>query len=113
MVIKMPKHEIGIMQISPKKGKRYDHYEPKKYKCISIDDDDILPLLEKFNEVKCYWHTLDRPELGLAYYGITLIPPESIGAIIEIIWNNHNLSELMSLLSAAERYNKYIIHFGI
>ncbi len=109
----MPKHEFGIMPEEPKKGKRYDHYEPEKYNCISVDDDDILPLLIKFKEVKCYWHTLDRPEFGLAYYGITLIPPESINSIIEMIWNNHYLSELLGLLSNAEKQHKYIIHFGI
>lgn len=109
----MPKHEFGIMQTDPKKGKRYDIYEPQKYDLISVDDDDILPLLERSNNVKCYWHTLDRPEFGLAYYGITLIPPESIGAMKEIICNDRNFSELLSLLSAAERDSKYIIHFGI
>ncbi len=109
----MPKHEFGIMQVNPKKGKRFDDYQHQKYNCISVDDDDLLPLLKKMNEVKCYWHTLDRPEFGLAYYGVTLIPPESIGAIIEIVWNNHNLSELLSLLSIAQRDNKYVIHFGI
>lgn len=109
----MPKHDFGIMQIQPQKGKRYDHYEPQKYNCISVDDDDILPLLKKFNEVKCYWHTLDRSETGLAYYGITLIPPESLRSMMEIIWSNHNLSELLSLFSNAERENKFVIHFGI
>lgn len=109
----MPVHKFGIMQTKPKNGKKYDDYEPQKYKCISVDDDYILPLLEKFRGVKCYWHTLDRAEFGLAYYGVTLIPPESLDLIIEIIWNNNNLSELFTLLSKAEHENKYVIHFGI
>lgn len=109
----MPKHDFGIMQITPKSGKRYDNYEPQKYNCISVDDYYILPLLEKFHEVKCYWHTLDRAEMGLAYYGITLIPPESLDAMIEIILSNHNLSELLSLFLNAKKENRFVIHFGI
>ena len=49
----MAKHEFGIMQIAPQKGKRYDEYEPQKYECISINDDyiekmmvDLLPFYE-------------------------------------------------------------------
>ena len=34
----LAKHEFGIMQIAPEKGKRYDEYEPQKYDCISVDD---------------------------------------------------------------------------
>lgn len=92
----MPRHEFGIMQTNPKKKKRYDYYEPDKYDCISVDDDDLLSLLKSLNEVKCYWHTLERTESGLAYYGITLIPPA-----------------LLALLTEAQKYNKYVIHFGI
>lgn len=109
----MPSHNFGIMQTQPQKCERFDRYEPQRYNCISVDDDDLLPLLEKFEEVKCYWHTLDRAETGLAYCGITLIPPESLGSLIENIWSNQNLSELLSLFSLAEKENKFIIHFGI
>lgn len=109
----MPKHSFGIMQTAPKTGKRYDNYTPEKYNCISVDDVYILPLLEKLRGVQCFWHTLDRPEFGLAYYGITLIPPESLNAIIEMIWHNPNLSDLMALFVEAENTKKYVIHFGI
>ena len=109
----MPKHDFGIMQNAPKVHERYDSYIPEKYDCISVDDDYIMPLLEKLRGVKCYWHTLDKPEFGLAYCGVTLIPPESLGIIIEIIWRNHNLSDLMCLLKKAENENKYVIHYGI
>ena len=113
MVIEMPKHEFGIMNICPKKGEIYDQYEPERFNCISVDDDYILPLLKKMNEVKFYWHTLERPELGLAYYGITIIPPESLDSIIEMILDNKNLTELLILLSKAQDENKFVIHFGI
>lgn len=41
----MAKHEFGIMLDAPKKGKHYDEYEPWKYTCISVDDDDLANLL--------------------------------------------------------------------
>ena len=106
----MAKHDFGIMQTAPKKGIRFDSYAPEEYNCISVDDDDILPLLEKLRVVKCFWHTLDRPEFGLAYYGITLIPPESFSAIIEMIWHNPNLSDLMALFVEAEKATKDLAH---
>ena len=109
----MVKHNFGIMQTAPKKGKRFNEYAPEEYNCISVDDDDILPLLEELRVAKCFWYTLDRPEFGLAYYGVTLIPPESLGSIIETIWHNSNLSDLMALFVEAENTKKYVIHFGV
>lgn len=109
----MPKHDFGIMQIPPQRGAHYNRYEPEKYHCISVDDDYLEPLLGKLKVMKCYWHTVNRPEFGLAYTGITLIPPESLDIFIEIIWNNPKLSELMALLKEAEENGKYVIHFGI
>ena len=109
----MPRHDFGIMQIDPNQGDRYDHYAPEEYGCISVDDDYILPLLKKFKGVRCFWYTLDRAEFGLAYDGITLIPPESLGLMIEIIWHDPHLSDLASLFVEAESTKKYVIHFGI
>jgi hypothetical protein len=109
----MPKHEFGIMQKDPIKGRRYVVYEPKRYNCISVDDKLIISLSEKLKEIKCYWHTLDRLESGLAYTGITLIPPRACTSIIYMLQDNPELSELKSLLHEAERTNKYVIHFGI
>ena len=106
-------HDFGIMRTEPIKGKRYNNYNTQKYNCISVHYDDILPLLEKLKCIKCYWQTLDRPEFGLDYYGITLIPPESLNGFIEIIWNNHNLSDLIALLIEAENGKNFVIHFGI
>lgn len=109
----MAKHHFGIMHSAPKKGIRFDNYTPEEYNCISVDDDDILPLLENLRAVKCFWHTLDRPEFGLAYYGITIIPPGSFSTIIEMIRHNPNLSDLMDLFMEAENAKKYVIHFGV
>lgn len=101
------------MPQAPLLGKRFDEYEPEKYHCVAVSDDDILPCLDAFRCGKTYWHSLDRPELGLAYNGITLIPPETLDAYLEIIWKNPKLSELAALFSIAAHEKCYVIHFGI
>lgn len=109
----MPAHEFGIMDKPPKAHIRYDSYEPQKFNCISVNDDYIMPLLKKLTLLKTYWHTLDRTKFGLAYYGITLIPPESLDTFIDLIYNNPELSDLTSLLIKARDSDSYVIHFGI
>ena len=111
----MAKHEFGIMQIPPEKGERFDFYEPEKYNCIYIDDDYIEPLLAELQTVACYWHTLLKPEKGLAYYGITLIAPQSIDSLINILVsrNKQVYFPVINLFRQALEEGKYIIHFGI
>lgn len=109
----MAKHDFGIMKIAPKLNERYDAYEPEKYDCLSVDDDYIEPLLEKLSIVDCYWHTLEQSGKGLAYCGITLIPPSSIGEFLGLIEGNIGTEELKSLLVKAKEDNHFVIHFGI
>jgi len=111
----MANHEFGIMKTDPKESQRFDKYEPQKYDHIKINDDLIEPLLLEFKSIPCYWHTLKRLEMNLAYCGITLIPPESIDAFISV-FNRHceeRYKEIIVLFKQAKRNNKYIIHFGI
>ena len=110
----MPKHDFGIMQKNPPVRKRFDSYEPDKYNCISVDHDCIEPILEEFDEI-CYWHTLKRPEKGLAGSGVTLIPPSAMDGLIVILshQNRQEFSSLISLLEDAISGEKFIIHFGI
>ncbi len=110
----MAKHDFGIMLDTPS-NKRYDEYEPEGYQCISIDDNYIEPLIREFYDIPCYWHSLCRPEKNLAYYGITLIPPESANLFVSV-FSRHDeeyYKELIDLFKQATRENKYIIHFGI
>lgn len=37
----MAKHEFGIMERAPSPGERYDTYEPERYGCISVLDEDL------------------------------------------------------------------------
>ena len=111
----MAKHEFGIMQDAPKPRKRYDKYEPQKYNCISVDDDYIGRIGANLNNINFYWHTLDVPAKGIAYAGITLIPPTSIQAFIAAIKdaNAEELNELINLLEKALVENKWVIHYGL
>ncbi len=111
----MPKHEFGIMKNKPMNKDRFDEYEPNKYNCIEVDDDFIEPILIDLQSIDCYWHTLEVVGKGLAYCGITLIPPESMDILIKIlsIQNNLEYTDLISLANQAKQEDKYIIHFGI
>lgn len=42
-------------------------YELQKYKCISVDDEMINHLNEHLPIIRTYFHSLERPEFGLAY----------------------------------------------
>ena len=111
----MPKHEFGIMKNKPIDKEIFKEYDPNKYNCISIDDDFIEPILVELQNVDCYWHTLEYKGDGLAYCGITLIPPEPMDLLKSILLQQDNTEyiDLISLVNKAKEENKYIIHFGI
>lgn len=111
----MATHEFGMMPQTPG-NERYDSYEPQKYHVIPIHDDEIESILWELHAIPCYWHTRRRPEWGLAYTGITLIPPASALRFI-VVFRRHNdrgqYDALMTLFQRAAEENRYIIHFGI
>ena len=109
----MAMHEFGIMKELPKAGCRYDEYVPGKYDCISIDDDIVEVFAKGLLDVDMHWHTIDVTGKGLAYFGITLIPPASLGLVIYVIDGFDQLWELRELLKQAQQKNLYVIHFGI
>ncbi len=106
-------HEFGIMQTTPQKGQRCDEYEPDKYNCLSVNDDHIENILEGLSDIDLYWHTLDVSGKGLAYCGVTLIPPSSMQKFIAVIENISELQQLKEILTQACNENKWIIHFGL
>ena len=103
------------MEIAPLQNTRYDIYEPEKYGCIKVHDDHIESLLHQLKTVDTYWHTLERPEKGLAYYGTTIISPGSLAAFLSVFekQNNTVYEPLILLIKQAICNQKYIIHFGI
>ena len=109
----MAKHDFGIMQTAPKAGERYDDYEPEKYNCISVDDDFIEQIAEKTTHIPCFWHTVDNLQKGLAYCGVTLIPPESLPGFINALYSDDNFAELAWLMNCAHKENRFVIHYGL
>lgn len=111
----MPKHEFGLMEKTPELYARYDKYEPEKYHCLDIDDDDIEPLMMEFQKIPCFYHTRQKPGMGLAWCGITLIPPEASEAFLSVLHGHgdEHYRLLVELFERARDEEKYVIHFGI
>ena len=109
----MAMHEFGIVREIPKAGCRYDEYVPEKYDCISINDDIVEVFANRLLDVEMCWHTIDIVGKGLVYCGITLIPPTSLGSVIDVIDGFDELLELRELLKQAQQQNLYVIHFVI
>ena len=109
----MAKHEFGMMTDAPRQGERYDEYEPWKYACISVDDNDLEGTIERLDAIDFYWHTLSAKGKGLAYCGITLVPPCSLKAFIDVLDDIPKLRELKELLKKALNMNQWVIHYGI
>lgn len=101
------------MQAAPEAGRRYDEYEPQKYDCISVVDEHLEGIDAQLGQIDFYWHTLAVKGKGLAYCGVTLIPPDSMQAFVAVIGDTPALSELKTLLVKAQRENKWVIHFGL
>lgn len=110
-------HEFGI--IDDLTDTSYEEYLPEKYQCILVSDDHAQVLLKPLSLVKTYFDSLDRPEFGLAYYGTTIIPPESLSSFLDIILSNKRLKqqgdiiELSKKIIQAKNENKHMIHYGI
>ena len=94
-------------------AERYDEYEPWKYECISVDDKDLEGVVERLSSIDFYWHTLSVKGKGLAYCGVTLVPPCSLKAFIDSIADIPELCELKKLFKKALDKNKWVIHYGI
>jgi len=104
-------HEFGIMLTDPKSGETYSEYEPQKYGCVTVHDE----IVERFGDsvlrdLPCFWCSVDRPEKGLAYCGITLIPPSSLPVLLKAAGGSEPLQKLIEKAMAE---NRFIIHFGL
>lgn len=109
----MAKHEFGILPQAPLPGERFDRYEPQRYSCIAVEDNDLLPLLDRLAAIRFYWHSTSVQGDGLAYCGITLLSPAMSEAMLPIVSDNPRLAPLRLLLESAARDRNYVIHFGI
>ena len=114
----MIKTEFGIID-DFQSNQKYTTYEPEKYCCVAIDDEYIDDWWERLLMIRTYNMSLEQPQWALSRWGITLIPPESLPALLEIIaednriyWND-SLVELADLVRQAITENKYMIHYGV
>ena len=111
-------HDFGMIHKVDFQG-NYEAYTPEKYNCISVDDDLLNSFSEELSLMKTYFHSFNRPENGLAYYGITLIPPESLSLFYEALVSSetfkasNELSKLASKIMEASVEKKYMIHYGV
>jgi len=118
----LAKHEFGIID-SFEENKWYSDYEPKKYNCISVNDDLIEELIKKYYEelmaIKTYFQVTTQPGNGLDYYGVTLIPPKSLIQFRDVIikansqYQSQELQALIEMITDAIKKDKYLIHYGI
>lgn len=114
----MPRHEFGIIN-DFNTQKDYGYYAPEEYNCISVDDETINELSNSLKIMKSYFHSYDRPEFGLAYWGVTIIPPELLSLFYDVVASPVNfkkseeLSDLAEKIVQAKEENKYMIHFGV
>lgn len=115
----MIKAEFGI--IDDIAGKHdYSDYEPEKYHCVFINDDIYInDWWDKLILIKTYFHNLNRPSYGLARYGVTLIPVESLSLFQDIVLSDKRISTDNSLTDLADKIKeaieckKFMIHYGV
>ncbi len=111
-------HEFGIINDINDKN-LYSSYSPELNNSIQVHDEIIQELVEDFKIIKTYFHSLEHPNVGLAYHGITLIPPESLSQFLNTILTNkviNNFEEsslLCEKIQQAIEQKKYMIHYGI
>lgn len=109
-------HEFGIIRnFSEKNIKSYAEYEPEKYNCISVHDDDIAPVMRKLTDIDTINPCIPENYKGLCHYGITVIPDISCGKFADILEAEKNSAfyELIRLLRSAADSHNYVIHYGI
>lgn len=125
----MPAIDIGIIEkIHLKKDYGdWDAYKSYKrmirfYNCISIEDDDLLGLINETFEKKLpvsYCTPLNKHNTGIDWSGITLIAPDSVIKLMDILKSGNDyykqpwFCKLYNKCKDAAERNKYMIFFGI
>ena len=110
----MIKTEFGIID-NFQPNQKYTAYEPEKYHCVAINDECIDDWWERLLMIRTYNMSLKQPQGALSRWGITLIPPESLPALLEIVaednriyWDDR-LEEFADLIRQAITENKYMM----
>ncbi|SQI40924.1 Uncharacterised protein [Leminorella richardii] len=114
----MIKAEFGIID-KLDTTKDFSVYEPEKYHCVYIDDDVYIDdWWDSLTSMQTYFHSISRPSYGLARWGVTLIPPDSLIQFQHIVLSDSRLHQdprlvaLVEVIQKAIDEHKYMIHFG-
>ena len=118
----MIKTEFGMIENFNEKAD-YTEYSPKKYHCVAIDDDlylnDWWAALSRIDTFNVYTKGVLQPQKSLSRWGITIIPPSSLPALLDIVLSDRRskrdkrLSAFAGLIHQAITENKYLIHYGV
>lgn len=100
-----------------------DHLE--KFNCVPISDDIVNELIRFTRGIPTYFGSADRAGDGIDHWGITLIPPESVKRLIDVIEENRetiaagnedeakDIDVMLTKLRKAYDTGKYAICYGI
>jgi hypothetical protein len=111
--------EFGIIGNIDKTKDYGAEYLPEFYHCVAICDDALDDWWEELTKVKTFYHCMDRPSTAFARYGVTLIPPESLDTLIEIIGAKTRAEfmddalEIIEMMKRAKSEHKFIINYGV
>ena len=118
----MIKTQFGIIECFDEYGD-YTEYAPERYNCVAIDDDkylndwwDFLLEIDTFNVYEA--HIL-QPQKALSRWGITIIPPNSLPKMLNIVVSDKRyrrdkrLVAFARLIRQAIEGGKYMIHYGV
>lgn len=118
----MIKAEFGMIDAFDER-KDYSGYHPERYHCLAIDDDiyvnDWWEALSCIDTLHVYDKGSLHPQKALARWGITVIPPSSLPALLEIViadkryHGDKRLVALADLIRQAIDQKKYMIHYGV
>lgn len=109
-------HEFAILQSGPTVEDEYDSTMLSWLVSVGVEDDVLESIRERQQFIPTFYGSLKRRGKGLAYYGVTLIPPDSLAVfqdVLEFSDVEKTVMELIALVKQAREKNRYIIHFGI
>lgn len=117
----MPYHDFLIYKKKPNYFTHFGRLYKKSFSMIRIDDDDIKNINFSSLSAYCCYYRRKNKYNGLCYYGITVIPLDSLKQFYKIMKNNNKkdkngigrFDELLNLICKADNNSNYIIHYGI
>lgn len=118
----MIKAEFGIIEDFNEKGD-YTEYSPERYHCVAIDDDKYLNdwwnALLNMDTFNVYSKHILQPQKALSRWGITIIPPDSLPILLNIVTSDKRyqrdkrLHVFANLVQMAIESEKHMIHYGV